>query len=162
MGKEIERKFLVKNDDYKRCILDSKKIKQGYLCMDPERAVRVRLAGDKGFLTVKGKSNSTGISRNEWETEIGLKDAKEMLKLCEPGIIEKTRHAVNHKGYVYEIDEFHGDNEGLVLAELELDSEEDIFEKPPWLGEEVTGDERYYNLSLIKNPYANWKIKKEI
>ena len=153
MGKEIERKFLVKNDDYKRCILDSKKIKQGYLCLDPERAVRVRLAGNRGFLTVKGKTNMAGTTRDEWETEISPHDAAEMLKLCQDGIIEKTRHTVNYKGYTYEVDEFEGDNKGLVLAELELDADDDIYEKPPWLGEEVTGDDRYYNLSLVKKPF---------
>ena len=156
MGKEIERKFLVKNDDFKKCINKSKRIIQGYLSSVPERAVRVRIKGDKGFITVKGIGNESGMSRFEWEKEISVKDAKDLLKICEPGIIDKVRFDVKYKGYIYEIDEFHGDNEGLTVAEIELDSEEDIFEKPDWLGEEVTGDVKYYNAMLMKNPYKNW------
>ncbi len=157
MGKEIERKFLVKNDDFKKCINKSKRIVQGYLSSVPERAVRVRIKGDKGYLTIKGIGNESGMSRYEWEKEISVKDAEDLLKICEPGIIEKNRYDVKYKGYIYEIDEFHGDNEGLTVAEIELDSEDDIFEKPEWLGKEVTGDVKYYNAMLMKNPYKNWK-----
>jgi adenylate cyclase len=157
MGKEIERKFLVKNDDYKNCDHKSQRIVQGYLSSVPERAVRVRIKGDKGFLTIKGIGNESGMSRYEWEKEISVEDAKDLLKICEPGVIDKTRHFVQYKGYTYEIDEFHGDNKGLTVAEIELESEEDIFEKPDWLGEEVTGDVKYYNSMLMKNPYKNWK-----
>ncbi len=159
MAKEIERKFLVKNDDFKGCIRQSQKIVQGYLSSVPERAVRVRIKGDKGFLTVKGIGNESGMSRFEWEKEISVEDAKDLLKICEPGIIDKTRFIVQHKGYVYEVDEFYGDNDGLIVAEIELESEDDIFEKPEWLGEEVTGDVKYYNAMLMKNPYKNWKNK---
>ncbi len=159
MGKEIERKFLVKNDDFKKCINKSKRIVQGYLSSVPERAVRVRIKGDKGYLTIKGIGDKSGMSRYEWEKEISVKDAEDLLKICEPGTIDKTRYYVKYKGYIYEIDEFHGDNEGLTVAEVELESEEDIFEKPDWLGEEVTGDVKYYNAMLMKNPYKNWKKK---
>ena len=159
MGKEIERKFLVKNDDFKKCISKSKRIVQGYLSSVPERAVRVRIKGDKGYLTIKGIGDKSGMSRYEWEKEISVKDAEDLLKICEPGKIDKTRYYVKFKGYIYEIDEFHGDNEGLTVAEVELESEEDIFEKPDWLGEEVTGDVKYYNAMLMKNPYKNWKKK---
>ncbi len=159
MAKEIERKFLVKNDDFKECVRQSQKIVQGYLSSVPERAVRVRIKGDKGFLTVKGIGNESGMSRFEWEKEISVDDAKDLLKICEPGIIDKTRYIVQYKGYVYEIDEFYGDNDGLIVAEIELESEDDIFEKPEWLGEEVTGDVKYYNAMLMKNPYKNWKNK---
>ncbi len=159
MAKEIERKFLVKNDDFKECVRQSQKIVQGYLSSVPERAVRVRIKGDKGFLTVKGIGNESGMSRFEWEKEISVEDAKDLLKICEPGIIDKTRYIVQYKGYVYEIDEFYGDNDGLIVAEIELESEDDIFEKPEWLGEEVTGDVKYYNAMLMKNPYKNWKDK---
>ncbi|HHH54595.1 MAG TPA: CYTH domain-containing protein [Bacteroidetes bacterium] len=157
MGKEIERKFLVKNEDFKKCKSKSKKIVQGYLCSVPERAVRVRIKGDKGFLTIKGIGDKSGLSRYEWEKEIDVKDAEDLLKICEPGVIDKTRYYVKHKGYIYEVDEFHGDNKGLTITEVELESEEDIFEKPEWLGEEVTGDVKYYNIMLMKNPYKNWK-----
>ncbi len=159
MAKEIERKFLVKNDDFKECVRQSQKIVQGYLSSVPERAVRVRIKGDKGFLTVKGIGNESGMSRFEWEKEISVDDAKDLLKICEPGIIDKTRYIVQYKGYVYEIDEFYGDNDGLIVAEIELESEDDIFEKPEWLGEEVTGDVKYYNAMLMKNPYKNWRGK---
>ena len=159
MAKEIERKFLVKKDDFKECVRQSQKIVQGYLSSVPERAVRVRIKGDKGFLTVKGIGNESGMSRFEWEKEISVEDAKDLLKICEPGIIDKTRYIVQYKGYVYEIDEFYGDNDGLIVAEIELESEDDIFEKPEWLGEEVTGDVKYYNAMLMKNPYKNWKGK---
>jgi len=156
MGKEIERKFLVKGDFPKE---NGIRIVQGYLCSVPERTVRVRIKGDKGYLTVKGIGNESGASRFEWEIEIPKKDAEDLLKICEPGIIDKIRYRVKVGKHLFEIDEFHGDNEGLVLAEVELSDENEEFEKPEWLGEEVTGDVRYYNSMLMKNPYKNWRDK---
>ncbi len=148
--KEIERKFLVKGD-YKALSESFVTIAQGYLSSVPERTVRVRIWGDKGFLTIKGKSNASGMSRFEWEKVIPLEEAKELLTLCEPSIIEKTRYFVPEKsGLKYEVDIFHGVHEGLVMAELELPSEDAIFDKPSWIGEEVTGDVRYYNSYLSK------------
>ena len=155
MGLEIERKFLVKGD-YKTDASKSTRITQGYLSSVPERTVRVRLKGDKGYLTVKGAGNKSGASRYEWEKEIPAEEAKELLQLCEPGIIDKTRYLVPHGNHLFEVDEFHGANAGLVLAEIELANEGEYFERPAWLGEEVTGDERYYNAMLSKNPYTNW------
>ena len=153
---EIERKFLVKGD-YKRFVSKETKIVQGFLCTVPERTVRVRIKGDKGFLTIKGIGNESGASRYEFEKEIAVADAKDLLKICEPGVIEKTRYIVqSNNGLFFEVDEFYGDNEGLTVAELELPSEDAAFEKPDWLGEEVTGDVRYFNSMLMKNPYKNW------
>ena len=149
--KELERKFLVKGD-FKALSESCVAISQGYLSSVPERTVRVRIWGDKGFLTIKGKSNASGMSRFEWEKEIPLEEAKELLSLCEPSIIEKTRYFVPEKsGLKYEVDIFHGVHDGLVMAELELPSENAIFDTPSWLGEEVTGDVRYYNSYLSKN-----------
>ncbi len=157
MAQEIERKFLVKGD-FKPFATKKIRIIQGYLSSVPERTVRVRIKGDKGFLTIKGIGNKSGASRFEWEKEISVDDAKALLEICEPGIIDKTRYIVPEKsGLKFEVDEFYGDNEGLVLAEIELPSEDYQFEKPEWLGEEVTGDPRYYNSMLMKNPYKNWK-----
>ena len=142
---EIERKFLVKGD-FKPFASTQKKLKQGYLSKVPERTVRIRIQDAKGFLTIKGKSNATGVSRFEWEKEIPLEEAESLLLLCEPSIIEKTRYLVPEKGGLcFEVDVFEGDNAGLVLAEIELNSENESFVKPSWLGEEVTGDVRYYN-----------------
>ena len=155
MGLEIERKFLVKGD-YKTDASKSTRITQGYLSSVPERTVRVRLKGNKGYLTVKGAGNESGASRYEWEKEIPAEEAKELLQLCEPGIIDKTRYLVPLGNHLFEVDEFHGANAGLVLAEIELANEGEHFERPAWLGEEVTGDERYYNAMLSKNPYTNW------
>jgi len=154
---EIERKFLVKSDDFKKQAFAQNKIAQGYLSSVPERTVRVRIKGHKGFLTIKGISQSGGMSRFEWENEIPLDEAQELLKLCEKGKIEKTRYEIKAEGHVYEVDEFYGENEGLVMAEIELNSENETFEKPDWLGEEVTNDERYYNAYLSKNPYKDWQ-----
>jgi adenylate cyclase len=157
MGKEIERKFLVKGD-FKKEVTGQKRIIQGYLSSVPERTVRVRVKGDKGFITVKGIGNKSGASRFEWEKEIPVEDVKQLLEICEPGIIDKTRYIVPEKtGLVFEVDEFYGDNQGLVVAEIELPDENYVFEKPEWLGEEVTGDPKYYNSMLMKNPYKNWK-----
>ncbi len=157
MAQEIERKFLVKGD-FKPYVTKSTRIIQGYLSSVPERTVRVRIKGDKGFLTIKGIGSKSGASRFEWEKEIPVEEAKQLLEICEPGVIDKTRYIVPAgDGLVFEVDEFYGDNEGLVVAEIELPSEDYPFEKPDWLGEEVTGDVRYYNSMLMKNPYKNWK-----
>lgn len=157
MKQEIERKFLVKGD-FMREAVESIRIAQGYLSSVPERTVRIRIQGEDGFLTIKGGSGTNGISRCEWETAIPLPEAKELLALCEPGIIDKTRYIIpTVNGRAWEVDRFHGDNESLIVAEIELGSEEEAFDKPSWLGEEVTGDPRYYNAALTKNPYKNWK-----
>lgn len=156
MAQEIERKFLVKGD-FKVEAFKATRITQGYLCSVPERTVRVRVKGDKGFITVKGIGNAAGASRYEWEKEIAVADVRELLKLCEPGVIDKTRYLVKAGEHTFEVDEFYGDNEGLVVAEVELPSEDAPFERPSWLGEEVTGQTRYYNSMLMKNPYKNWK-----
>jgi adenylate cyclase len=153
---EIERKFLVTSDNYKKEAFSQKRIAQGYLSSVPERTVRVRIKGDKGFLTIKGASNETGMSRFEWEKEIPADEAKKLLLLCEKGIIDKTRYEIKIDNHVFEVDEFYGDNEGLIIAEIELSSENELFEKPAWLGKEVTNDNRYYNASLSSNPYKNW------
>ena len=156
MAQEIERKFLVKGD-FKSEVFKSTRITQGYLSSVPERPVRVRVKGDKGFITIKGIGNETGASRYEWEKEIPVDDVRELLKICEPGVIDKTRYLVKNGEYTFEVDEFYGDNDGLTVAEIELPSEDAAFNKPAWLGEEVTGDVRYYNSMLMKNPYKNWK-----
>lgn len=157
MALEIERKFLVAGD-YKSEAYTSVRITQGYLSRVPERVVRIRIKGDRGFITIKGTTNDTGLSRFEWEKEIPLADAQSLLKLAEPGVIDKTRHLIKNTDgrHTWEVDEFHGDNEGLIMAEIELESENDIFDKPSWLGKEVTGDKRYYNAYLSEKPYKNW------
>lgn len=156
MAQEIERKFLV-NGDFKPYSFKTIRIVQGYLSSVPERTVRVRVKETKGFLTIKGKTDASGVSRYEWEKEIPVDEAKELLKLCEPGVIDKSRYLVKAGAHVFEVDEFYGQNEGLVIAEIELKSGDEPFEKPEWLGKEVTGDACYYNASLIKCPYKNWK-----
>jgi len=153
---EIERKFLVTSEAFKKEAFTQNRIAQGYLSSIPERTVRVRIKGDKGFLTIKGASNESGLSRFEWEKEIPVDEAKELLKLCEKGVIDKTRFEVKLGNHVIEIDEFHGENEGLIMAEIELELETETFEKPSWLGEEVTNDNRYYNSYLSKKPYKSW------
>ena len=155
MPQEIERKFLV-NGDFKKWAKESLRIAQGYLSSVPERTVRIRIKGEHGFITIKGIANITGVSRYEWEKEIALNEAEELLKLCEPGIINKTRYLVKLGSHTFEIDEFLGENQGLVVAEVELGSENEIFEKPEWLGKEVTGDPKYFNSNLIKNSYLKW------
>jgi adenylate cyclase len=156
MAQEIERKFLVKGDFYP-FVSTKTRITQGFLSSVAERMVRVRIMGDDGFLTIKGIGNASGASRYEWEKEITIEEAKELLELCEPGIIDKTRHIVPEAGGLkFEVDEFHGDNKGLIIAEIELPSEDHPFEKPDWLGKEVTGKTRYYNARLSKNPFKNW------
>lgn len=153
---EIERKFLVTSDVYKTEAFKQSRIVQGFLNTDKERTVRVRIRGDKGFLTVKGKSSSNGLSRFEWEREISIIEAENLLKICEKGVIEKTRYEVKVGNHIFEVDEFYGDNTGLVIAEIELASETEIYEKPNWIGAEVTGDIRYYNAQLSKQPYSIW------
>lgn len=153
---EIERKFLVLSNDFANDAFTKKRIVQAYLSSDPERTVRIRIKEDKAFLTIKGKGNSSGTTRLEWETEIAVEDAEKLLLICEEGAIDKIRHEVKVGKHIYEIDIFSGENEGLVLAEIELQSEDETFEKPSWLGLEVTNDERYYNAYLSKNPFKKW------
>lgn len=154
---EIERKFLVKDLSFKKEAFRQTKILQGYLNSHPERTVRVRQRGEMGFITIKGKSNESGMSRYEWEKEILASEAEELIKICEPGVIEKIRYEVQVGENIYEIDEFFGENEGLILAEIELTSETQNFERPAWLDLEVTGLKEYYNSNLIKHPYKQWK-----
>ncbi|MDB9848333.1 MAG: CYTH domain-containing protein [Polaribacter sp.] len=157
MAVEIERKFLVKNDSFKKTCFAKKTIKQGYLNSNKNRTVRIRIMDDKAFMTVKGKSNATGTSRFEWEKEIDILDAEELLLLCEPTSIEKTRFYVKNEEHVFEIDVFFGDNLGLIVAEIELKDEAETFQKPLWIGEEVTGNEKYYNSKLSKVPFKDWE-----
>jgi len=154
---ETERKFLVRNDSYKQEAFTQKRIAQGYLSSVPDRTVRVRTKGDQGFLTIKGKSSESGMSRMEWEKEISVADAEQLLAICEKGAIDKIRHEVKVGNHTYEVDEFFGDNAGLTVAEIELADENEEFVKPEWLGEEVTGTERYYNAYLSRNPYNTWQ-----
>lgn len=155
MNLEIERKFLV-TAEYKHLASRNYRITQGYLSSIPERTVRIRIKGEKGFITIKGLSNESGLSRYEWEKEIPLDDAKELLLLCEKGIIDKIRYEVVFNNHTFEIDEFYGVNEGLTIAELELDSENSTFSKPDFLGAEVTAEKRYYNAQLSLKPYKQW------
>jgi len=153
MGKEIERKFLIKNEAWRS--VEGTKYRQGYLNSVKERTVRVRTIDDKGFLTVKGIT--VGTTRLEYEYEVPVSDADEMLsELCEKPLIEKKRYKIPFRGFIFEVDEFFGENEGLIVAEVELESEDQVFDKPDWLGEEVSGDPRYFNSSLIKHPFSKW------
>ena len=157
MPLEIERKFLV-TGRFKELSFKSYRIVQGYLSTESGRTVRVRLRDGQGFLTIKGAVKEGGFSRYEWEKEIPAEDAGDLLNLCMGSVIDKTRYLVKGPdGHVFEIDEFHGDNDGLVIAEVELGSESEDFVRPDWLGEEVTGDRRYYNSMLLNNPFKNWK-----
>ncbi|ADV48584.1 CYTH domain-containing protein [Cellulophaga sp. E16_2] len=153
---EIERKFLVLSNAYKTEANTKTRIVQGFLNTDPERTVRIRIKGDQGFITVKGKGNTTGVSRFEWEKEIAVPEAEALLKIAEPGSIDKFRYEVQVGKHIFEVDEFFGENEGLIVAEVELSSEEEAFEKPNWLGEEVSGITKYYNSQLSKNPFKKW------
>ena len=153
---EIERKFLVIGTDFISESRTQFRIVQGYLNSNPERTVRVRIKGDKGFLTIKGKGNDSGMSRFEWEKEIAVSEAEALLSLCEKGAIDKIRYNVMYENHLYEVDVFFGENEGLIVAEIELQSETESFEKPNWLGKEVTSDERYYNAFLSNNPFKSW------
>ncbi len=155
MAQEIERKFLV-TGPFRDLAHQATRIVQGYLCSVPERTVRVRIKGDQGFLTIKGIGNASGASRFEWEREIPATEAEQLLALCEPGVIDKVRHLVRVGGHTIEVDEFHGENEGLVVAEVELAAEDEAFDRPAWLGREVTGDPRYYNAMLMKHPFTRW------
>ena len=152
MAKEIERKFLVVSDQWKTA--DAVHYSQGYLNRDKFRTVRIRVAGDFAFITVKGPT--TGMSRDEFEYPIPLDDAKQMLDLCEQPIVEKNRRIIEFEGFNWEVDEFLGVNKGLVIAEIELESEDQVFEKPAWVGDEVTSDARYFNSNLSQNPFSTW------
>ena len=153
---EIERKFLVTSTKFKDLAFKKERITQGFLSTDKQRTVRVRLKGDQGFLTIKGPSTEDGISRFEWEKSITVQDAKDLLKLCKKGIIDKIRYQVDVEGFIFEVDDFLSDNEGLIVAEIELQTDNQEFFKPDWLGEEVTGIIKYYNSQLSLNPYKNW------
>ena len=156
MAIEIERKFLVKDDSYKQMAYSSSHIVQGYICSARGRTVRVRIRDEKGYLTIKGPADVKGLGRYEWEKEIPLQEARELIRLCEPGMIDKTRYLVRSGKHIFEVDEFYGENEGLVVAEVELAAENELYEKPAFVGEEVTGDVRYYNSFLMKTPYKRW------
>lgn len=153
---EIERKFLIKNDLFVTEATQKSEISQGYLNSNPERTVRIRIKGKQGFITIKGKSNDSGTTRFEWEKEIPLQEAQELITLCEEHVIVKTRYIVPQGIHKFEIDVFHGDNEGLVIAEIELSEEDEHFDKPVWLGEEVTNQVQYYNAYLSNKPYTKW------
>jgi CYTH domain-containing protein len=154
MAIEIERKFLVKNVQW-RGLAQGYLYRQGYIPTQDYTTVRVRIIGDRGYLTIKGKN--TGMSRPEFEYEIPLPDADQILtSLCQPPLIEKYRYRIEFAGKTWEVDEFLGDNQGLILAEIELSREDEIVELPDWIGEEVTGDRRYYNVNLVRHPYASW------
>ena len=156
MAIEIERKFLVKDDSYKALAYHSSRITQGYICSMRGRTVRVRIRDEQGYLTIKGPSDTKGLGRYEWEKEISLQEAQELMRLCEPGMIDKTRYLVKSGKHIFEVDEFYGENQGLTIAEVELGSEDENYEKPDFIGEEVTGDVRYYNSFLMKNPFTRW------
>ena len=155
MALEIERKFLV-TGEFRDQAFSSSRIRQGYISSGNGKTVRVRIRDDKGYLTIKGPSNRAGLARYEFETEISLTDAQDLMAICEPGIIDKTRYLVRSGPHVFEVDEFYGDNEGLIMAEVELHDENEPFVKPDFIGKEVTGDRRYYNAHLRRNPYKLW------
>jgi adenylate cyclase len=155
MALEIERKFLV-TGDFRNEVSDSVHIVQGYISSRPDHTVRIRIKGDMGYITIKGRTDSSGLVRYEWEKEIPLSEARELLLLCEPGVIDKTRHLIKAGKHLFEVDEFHGDNEGLIVAEIELSTEDEPFIKPSWLGKEVTSESKYYNSSLSRKPFKNW------
>lgn len=156
MQKEIERKFLVKSTDFKLDCFEALEIKQGFLNTHKKRTVRIRITNNKAFITVKGKSSKNGLTRLEWEKEIPVLEAEQLLNLCEKYIIVKKRYKIKVANHIYEVDEFFGKNKGLILAEIELSSESEKFTKPIWLGKEVTGDKRYYNSVLSKKPFSKW------
>ena len=157
---EIERKFLVLNEEFKKAAFKNERIIQGFLSSVPERTVRVRLIANTGFITVKGIGNESGTTRFEWEREISKQEAEKLLEICEPGVIDKQRYFVNVENHLFEVDQFDLDNKGLVIAEIELQNEKDEFCKPSWLGEEVTGQTKYYNSALVKKPFIKWSINK--
>ncbi len=156
MAQEIERKFLVLDDSFKHEAFSKSHIQQGYICSERGRTVRVRIRDDRAYLTIKGPSENGGLSRYEFELEIPLEDGKQMMQLCEPGIIDKTRWLVKSGKHTFEVDEFFGDNEGLVVAEVELSYEDEPYKKPHFIGKEVTGDRRYYNSQLRLCPFQKW------
>lgn len=158
-GQEIERKFLVykRGEAYKQQAFSASRIKQGYICSGTGKTVRVRTRGDKAYLTIKGPSQNGGLSRYEFETEIAPEEAEQLFSLCEPGIIDKTRYLVKSGKHTFEVDEFYGDNQGLVMAEVELSSETEPFEKPGFIADEVTGDRRFYNSNLRRMPFMLWR-----
>ena len=156
MAFEIERKFLVTDDSYKAIAFHSDRIAQGYICREGGNSARVRVRGEKGYITIKGPSTDDGLSRYEWEKEIPASEAWELMKLCHGGIIDKTRYLVKSGRHTFEVDEFHGDNEGLVVAEVELEELDEKFECPQFIGKEVTGEKRYYNSHLTRMPYKLW------
>lgn len=156
MALEIERKFLVVGDDYKRQAFSASRIQQGYICSERGRTVRVRIRDSRGYITIKGPSKNGGLSRYEFEKEITLDEAEHLMQLCEPGIIDKTRYLVKSGQHTFEVDEFYGENQGLVMAEVELGTEDESYEKPDFIGKEVTGDRRYYNSQLRRNPFSAW------
>ena len=160
-GLEIERKFLVRGDGYRGQAFSFSRIQQGYICSGHGRTVRVRIRDNRAYLTIKGPSNAAGLSRYEFETELTLDEAEHLMALCEPGRIDKTRYLVKSGHHTFEVDEFYGDNEGLVIAEVELQSEDEPYEKPDFIGDEVTGDRRYYNAHLTKHPFNTWGVKPE-
>ncbi|WOI22587.1 CYTH domain-containing protein [Nonlabens ulvanivorans] len=152
---EIERKYLVKHTDFLK-ELKGIRITQGYLSIDPARTVRVRIKGTQGFITIKGQSTDSGLTRYEWEKEISIVEAEELLELALPGVIDKTRFEVAIEKHIWEIDVFHASNKGLVVAEIELETEETQFALPEWIAQEVTGDQRYYNSYLSEKPFSEW------
>jgi adenylate cyclase len=156
MPQEIERKFLV-TGEYKSQAYAQSHIVQGYICSARGRTVRIRIRDNRGYLTIKGAADAAGISRYEWEKEIPLDEARELMKLCEPGVIDKTRYLVHSGRHTFEVDEFYGENAGLTVAEVELASVDEPFEKPAFIGQEVTGDIRYYNSQLMKRPFSTWE-----
>ena len=156
MNIETERKFLVKDEGFKAQAVENHRIRQGYIAHDGGRTVRVRLWDDTGILTIKGPSMDGGMSRYEWEKEISREEAEDLFLLCKPGMVDKTRWIIPAGERKFEVDEFHGENEGLVMAEIELGSPDEAFERPSWLGEEVTGDKRYYNSYLARKPFKTW------
>lgn len=155
--KEIERKFLVTSNSFLSESTTSYRIVQGYLNTDPERTVRIRIKGTKGYITIKGKGNASGTTRFEWEKEIALSEAEQLLLLCEEGVIDKIRHEIPLGNHCFEVDVFAGVNDGLIVAEVELQTENESFEKPDWLGKEVTGQVRYYNAYLSATPFKDWQ-----
>ena len=155
MAQEIERKFLVIGD-FKSQAFEQSRIVQGYISSARGRTVRVRIRNGRGYLTIKGASNESGTSRYEWEKELPLHEAEELMKLCEPGVIDKTRYLVRSGKHIFEVDEFYGENEGLIVAEVELNAEDEAFVKPSFIGQEVTGEVRYYNSQLMRKPYTTW------
>lgn len=155
---EIERKFLVNSSGFKTQSSKSTRVIQGFLNTDKARTVRIRIMGEEGFITIKGKSSSDGLSRFEWEKRICKTDAEALLDLCEEGVIDKMRYEIRYDDKVFEVDEFFGANEGLIVAEVELSHESETFAKPDWLGAEVTGDIKYYNSQLSKKPFKSWGL----